>query len=79
MTPQHAYLFGEPAYWPATLALALQPRRRPGRSSSANKAATIQQLIDAAAKWTAACGVQIVYDGETTTAPGTMVNGVPTG
>jgi hypothetical protein len=39
---------------------------------SANKAATIQQIADAAAKWTAACGVQIVYDGETPAAPAAL-------
>jgi hypothetical protein len=44
-----------------------------------SKAATIQQLIDASAKWKAACGVDIVYDGETTSVPGATVNGVNDG
>ena len=76
VAPQHAFLFGEPAYWPAPLRWRYNSAGAPAQLN-ANKAATIQQLIDAASKWTAACGVEIVYDGETTAAPGTMVNGVP--
>ena len=33
ITPQHAYVFGEPAYWPATLTLAVQPLRALSRFS----------------------------------------------
>ena len=71
VTPQHTYVFGEPAYWPATLHWRYNPAGAPA-AFSANKAATIQQIVDASAKWTAACGVQIVYDGETTAAPATL-------
>ena len=34
-------------------------------------------LIDGADKWMAACGVSIVYDGETVAAPNALVNGRP--
>ena len=49
VTPQHAYMFGEPAYWPAPLRWRYNPAGAPAQFS-ANKAATIQQLIDAAAQ-----------------------------
>jgi hypothetical protein len=44
---------------------------------SANKAAAIQEIVAASEKWTAACGIQIVYDGETVTAPRTFIAGEP--
>jgi len=73
---QHAYLYGEPAYWSAPLRWRYNHAGAPAQFS-ANKSATIQQLLDAAAKWKAVCGVDIVYDGETTAVPGALVNGVP--
>ena len=76
VSPQHAYLYGEPAYWSAPLRWRYNHAGAPAQFS-ANKSATIQQLLDAAAKWTAACGVDIVYDGETTAVPGALVNGAP--
>ncbi len=76
VTPQHAYFFGEPAYWPAPLRWRYNHAGAPAQFSG-NKAATIQHLMDAAALWKAACGVDIIYDGETVVAPGAMVNGYP--
>jgi hypothetical protein len=76
VTAQHAYIFGEPAYWSGTLRWRYNGAGAPPQLG-ANKAATIQQLVAASAKWTAACGVQIVYDGETTAAPSTLLNGQP--
>jgi hypothetical protein len=76
VSAQHAFLFGEPAYWPGSLHWRYNHTGAPPQLA-ANKSATIQQLIDAAAKWKAACGVDIVYDGETTAVPGAMVNGAP--
>ncbi len=35
----------------------------------------IQQIVAESAKWTAACGVQIVYDGETEAVPQTLAGG----
>jgi len=69
--PQHAYVFGEPAYWSATLHWRYNGAGAPA-ALGANRAATIQQIVDASAKWTAACGVQIVYDGETASAPAAL-------
>lgn len=76
VTVQHALLNGEPAYWAQPLRWRYNHAGAPGQFA-ANKSATIQQLLDASTKWQAACGVQIIYDGETTSAPGAMVNGAP--
>ena len=76
VSPQHAFLDGEPAYWAAPLRWRYNHAGAPAQLA-ANKSATIQQLIAASAKWKAACGVDIVYDGETTATPGAMVNGAP--
>jgi predicted Zn-dependent protease len=65
-----------PAYWAAPLRWRYNHAGAPAQLA-ANKSATIQTLLDAAAKWKAACGVDIVYDGETTSRPGAFVNGVP--
>jgi len=78
VTAQHAFLYGEPAYWAGAMHWRYNPAGAPA-AFAANKTATIQQLIDTSAKWKAACGVDIVYDGETTTAPGATVNGVNDG
>jgi len=78
VSAQHAFLYGEPAYWAQAMHWRYNPSGAPA-ALAANKAATIQQLIDTSAKWKAACGVDIVYDGETTSAPGTTVNGVNDG
>ncbi len=76
VTPQYTYIFGEPAYWPAPLHWRYNPAGAPPQLSG-NRAATIQQMVDASAKWTAACGVQIIYDGETGAAPAALANGLP--
>src|SRR5262249_15080023 len=75
VSAQHAFLYGEPAYWAAPLHWRYNPAGAPAQL--ANDSATIQQLLDAAGKWKAACGVNIVYDGVTSAVPNAMVNGVP--
>ncbi len=39
------------------------------------KEAVIQQIVAASAKWTAVCGIQIAYGGETNSVPKTLVGG----
>ncbi len=76
VAPLHAYLGATPAYWPQPLHWRYNPAGAPGPFSD-DDAATIQQLIDASGRWMAACGVAIVYDGDTEAPPDTLVNGRP--
>jgi len=76
--PQHSFFFGTPAYWPQGLHWRYNSADAPGQLGG-NESATVQLIADAAAKWTAVCGVRIIYDGETSTVPRTVVNGSPDG
>ncbi len=69
-------MFNSAARWPGALRWRYNHANAPP-AYSGNKAAAIQQLIAAADRWNAACGIQIVYDGETSAAPRTFVSGQP--
>ena len=68
------FMFGAPAKWPNTLRWYYNHTGAPAQFSSA-KDAVIQQLIAQSAKWTAVCGVDIAYAGETTAVPQTLAGG----
>lgn len=71
------YMFDVSATWPgSTMRWRYNHANAPAAYAS-NKAAAIQQISQASAKWTAACGVRFVYDGETTQPPNFMANGGP--
>jgi hypothetical protein len=70
------YSFGAPAQWPGAIHWRYNSANAPSPYAT-NKTALLNGLKTAAAKWTTACGVQIVYDGETSVAPNTMIGGGP--
>ena len=72
------YMFGAPARWPGVMRWRYNHANAPAPFSSA-KDAVIQQIVAESAKWTAVCGVQIAYDGETTAVPKTLAAGGPDG
>jgi len=76
--PQHAYFFGAPAYWPQGLHWHYNNADAPGQLD-VDDAGMVQKFEEAAAKWTAVCGVAIVYDGATPALPNSLVNGGPDG
>ena len=67
-TAQYELMYTSPATWPGAMHWRYNHANAPAQWSG-NKAAAIQLIAEASAKWTAACGVSFVYDGETTTAP----------
>ena len=69
-------MFGLPATWPSAIHWRYNHANAPSQFST-NKAMAIQQIITASAKWTAVCGIEIVYDGETTTPPNGLVGSQP--
>ena len=70
--PQHAYLGDSPASWARPMHWRYNNTDAPGDLGAVPEA-TIQQISDAAAAWTAVCGVQIVFDGTTTSnSPGIL-------
>ncbi len=68
------FMFGAPAKWPSTLRWYYNHTGAPAQFSSA-KDAVIQQIIAQSAKWTAICGVDIAYAGETAAVPQTLAGG----
>ena len=74
VVPEFEFLYDAPAKWPGALHWRYNGGNVPS-SLGGNKDAAIQHIVDASAKWTAACGVQIVYDGETTHAPNALIDG----
>jgi len=72
------YMFGAPARWPGVMRWRYNHSNAPASFSNA-KDAVVQQIIAESAKWTAVCGVQIAYDGETTAVPKTLAAGAPDG
>lgn len=74
--PQHAYFFGTPAYWPQGLHWRYNNSDAPGQFGL-DDAEMVQKFGEAAAKWSAVCGVNIAYDGPTPALPNTLVNGGP--
>jgi hypothetical protein len=70
-TSKFKYIYSSPASWPGAVHWRYNHANAPQQWTN-DKAGAIQLISDAAAKWSAACGVQFVYDGETTVAPYTM-------
>ena len=68
------YMFGAPAKWPSALRWYYNHAGAPAEFSNA-KDLVIRQIIAESAKWTAVCGVQINYIGETDVAPRTTAGG----
>ncbi len=66
--PDFKHMFDPPARWPGVMRWRYNHDNAPA-AFSANRSAAIQEIIAASQKWTAVCGVQIVYDGETASAP----------
>ena len=73
-TSQFEFMFGTPAKWRVPLHWSYNHAGAPVQFSDA-KGAVIQQIVAESAKWTAACGIQIVYDGETEAVPQTLAGG----
>jgi hypothetical protein len=67
------FMFGAPARWQGTLHWSYNPANAPAQFSS--KDALVAQLVAESTKWTAVCGIQIAYDGETTATPHTLASG----
>ncbi len=72
------YMFGAPAKWPGVVHWQYNHAGAPVQYSDA-KDSVIQQIIAESAKWTAACGIEIAYDGETDAVPRTFATGGPDG
>ena len=68
------FMFGAPAKWPGTLSWYYNHAGAPAQFTNA-KDAVIQQIIAQSAKWTAVCGVDIAYAGETAAVPQTLAGG----
>ncbi len=73
-TSKFRYMFGAPAKWPGPLRWYYNHAGAPAQFSS-SKDAVIQQITAQSAKWTAVCGVQIAYGGETDAVPKTLSGG----
>ena len=69
--PAFRFMFAPPAKWPGAMHWRYNHDNAPA-AYRANRQAAIQEIIAASQKWTAACGVQIAYDGETTAVPLTL-------
>lgn len=74
-TPDFLYLFGNPARWPGGISWSYNPAGAPAAFSSSSNA--VSAIAAGAAKWAAVCGVQFSYQGTTSVAPDTEVNGKP--
>ena len=74
VVPKHAYLGSTLAYWPQPVHWRYNHADARGQLGE-NREATIQQIINASATWMAVCGVQIVYDGVTSSSPGMLTGG----
>lgn len=66
------YMFGAPARWNGTLHWSYNPANAPAQFSSN---AVVTQLIAESKKWTSVCGMQVAYDGETSSVPQTLAGG----
>ena len=73
-TSQFEFMFGTPAKWRVPLHWSYNHAGAPAQFSDA-KGAVIQEIIADSAKWTAVCGIQMVYDGETEAVPQTLTGG----
>ncbi len=70
--PKHLYLFGPAATWQGPLHWKYNHANAPA-VFIANKAGAIARIHATLGKWTAVCGISFAYDGETSTAPNTLV------
>ena len=75
--PDFLFLFGNPARWPGAIAWSYNPAGAPPAFSSVSNAAYVSAIAAGAAKWAAVCGVQFSYQGTTSVAPETVLNGQP--
>ena len=66
--PEYKFMFSPSARWPGTMRWRYNHENAPA-PYTADKQAAIREIIAASQKWTAACGIQIVYDGETSATP----------
>ncbi|HXZ47285.1 MAG TPA: choice-of-anchor D domain-containing protein [Pseudolabrys sp.] len=73
-TSKFEFMFSPPAKWPGALVWYYNHAGAPVQFSDA-KEAVIQQIVAQSAKWTAACGIQIEYGGETEAVPKTLAEG----
>ena len=67
------FMFGAPAKWPGALRWYYNHAGAPVQFNA--KEVVIQQIVAESAKWTAACGIQIAYGGETDAVPKTTAGG----
>ena len=74
MTSESKFMFDAPAKWPGALRWYYNHAGAPVQFSNA-KDAVIQQIVADSAKWTAVCGIQIAYGGETNAVPKTLAGG----
>ncbi len=72
--PEFKFMFGTPAKWAGVLRWNYNHVGAPAQFSDA-KAVVIQRIVAQSAKWTAVCGIQIAYDGETEAVPQTLAGG----
>ena len=72
------FMFGAPAKWPGVMHWHYNHTSAPAQFSQ-TKDSVIQQIIAESAKWSAVCGIQIAYDGETDATPKTLAAGAPDG
>ncbi len=67
--PEFQFSFGTAARWPGKVLHWRYNNASAPYPFSADEAGTIQKLVATAAKWSAACGIQFVYDGTTSATP----------
>jgi len=76
IAPKFVIEFSPSARWTAPVRWKYNHANAPP-SLAGDKAAIIAQLKASFDKWTSPCAIQYVYDGETTTAPNTLISGQP--
>lgn len=67
---KYQFMFGQRARWPGPLRWRYNPANAPP-PFDADPAGTVAQIRGALDRWTQACGITYVYEGETTIAPDT--------
>jgi hypothetical protein len=73
--PDFLFIFGNPARWPGAIGWSYNPAGAPAAFSSVS--GTVSAIAAGAGKWSDVCGVQFAYQGTTTVAPDTEINGKP--
>jgi Matrixin/Repeat of unknown function (DUF5648) len=73
--PDFLFLFGNPARWPGAISWSYNPAGAPPPFSNVSNA--VSAISAGADKWASVCGVQFSYQGTTSVAPDTEVNGMP--